>query len=452
MNIPELFLAIFCIAIVGLVAGCTSNRPFRTSDVRCSSNDPARDCTNAIVEVGPNYKLGFVEFDDQGWFQNTNQLELVKGLIREESGLEGTNKPAGVLILLFVHGWKNNAACNNTNVVEFRAALTEFARAENLTNHQGRKVVGVYAGWRGLSARIEPFKELSFWERKNTAHKVGGYGAMTQLLVDLEELQKDANHPGRAGVARSELIFVGHSFGGAAMYSAIGQIIEERFEQTLQRGQPLKPLGDQVILLNPAFEASRHYNLNRLAVSISKYPETQRPVLSIFTSKGDWATHYFFPLGRFFSTLFEKNRPDGQQAAANIDAVGWFKPFITHDLDYKTNAVTAAAATSQVVATTGKLKPKLHERHTDASLLESINNVHKQRIEWSRPKTVPSIYSFDDCKLNPRAGFKPGDPLLVVSVDKRIMKDHDDIVNPVMLNFLREFIQFCRPEQAPPPK
>jgi hypothetical protein len=441
MNIPELLLGIFVIAIVALVVGCTSNRPFRTSDVRCTSSNPATDCTDAIIEVGPKYKLGFVEFDDQGWFQKTNQLEQVKRIIREETGLDGTNKPAGVLIILFVHGWKNNAACNNTNVVEFRAALTEFARAEGLDNPQPRKVIGVYAGWRGLSATIEPFKELSFWERKNTAHKVGGYGAMTQLLVDLEELQKDANHAGRSGVPRSELIFVGHSFGGAAMYSAIGQILEERFEQTLQRGQALKPLGDQVILLNPAFEASRHYNLNRLAVSISNYPESQRPVLSIFTSKGDWATHYFFPLGRFFSTLFEKHRQEGHQAAANIDAVGWFKPFVTHDLDYRTNSVATAAATAAQ-----RRSVKLHERHTDASLLESIKNVHNQRTEWSRKKTEPSIYSFDDCQLNPKDDFKPRDPLLVVSVDKRIMKDHDDIVNPIMLNFLREFIQFCRPD------
>jgi hypothetical protein len=31
-------------------------------------------------------------------------------------------------------------------------------------------------------------------------------------------------------------------------------------------------------------------------------------------------------------------------------------------------------------------------------------------------------------------------------VDKKIMKDHDDIDNPVMLNFLREYMQFCHPD------
>ena len=130
---------------------------------------------------------------------------------------------------------------------------------------------------------------------------------------------------------------MGHSFGGAAVYSALSQIVTERFVDTIPHGEPLKPLGDQVILLNPAFEASRHYDLNQMAVSIGQYPTNQRPVLSIFTSKGDWATHYAFPIGRFISTMFEKNR-DEQQKTANRDAVGWFTPFITHDLIFNTNA------------------------------------------------------------------------------------------------------------------
>jgi hypothetical protein len=33
-----------------------------------------------------------------------------------------------------------------------------------------------------------------------------------------------------------------------------------------------------------------------------------------------------------------------------------------------------------------------------------------------------------------------------VSVDKKIMKDHDDIDNPVLINFLGEYILFCQPE------
>jgi hypothetical protein len=323
-----------------------------------------------------------------------------------------------------------------------RKTLKQLSAAETVQNntnlHGARKIVGVYAGWRGLSLKVPYLENLSFWERKNTAHKVGGYGAMTELLVDLETMQQASNDSLATNAPRTDLIIVGHSFGGAAVYSAISEIVSERFVDTVKHGAMLKPLGDQVILLNPAFEASRHYNLNQMAVSIGLYPTNQRPVLSIFTSKGDWATHYAFPIGRFFSTIFEKNR-DKEQRVANRDAVGWFTPFITHDLIYNTNAPTLAGRNSTL-----NLKTQKHELHSQDKLQVSVNNVHAQRMLWHPNAPTAATYYFDDSILKPRANYRPGDPILVVSVDKKIMKDHDDIANPVLINFLGEYILFCR--------
>jgi hypothetical protein len=383
-----------------------------------------------------------VEIDDQGWFWSTNQLQAVEQMIRTEAGLPQTNLPQGIVIVLFVHGWKNNAAYDNTNVVMFRETLAQFNRAERArTNQPPRKIIGVYAGWRGLSATSDIFpplgKELTFWERKNTAHKVGGYGAMTELLVKLERLQGSSNDSLASNAPRTELIIVGHSFGGGAVYSALSEIITERFVNTVEYGVPLKPLGNQIILLNPAFEASRHFNLNQLAVSVAQYPAKQRPVLSIFTSKGDWATHYFFPLGRFFSTWFERNRDDDQKKSTKL-AVGWFEPFTTHDLLYRTNTRSSAGGVSTLNTNTMR-----HEPHRDDKLRASISNVHAQRQKWHPNNANPAVYHFDDTILQPRPRYRPGNPFLIVSVDEQIMKDHDDITNPVLLNFLREYILFC---------
>jgi hypothetical protein len=432
-------LAVAVCAVVLFAVRCTSNKPFRTNYTPCNPSQPGADRAKAVIESGPDYKLGFVEFDDQGWFWDTLQLKAVEKMIRTEAAMDRTNVTQGIVIVVFAHGWKNNAATNNGNVETFRTILKQLGAAEmTQTNHAVRKVVGVYAGWRGLSLTLGPFKNFSFWERKNTAHKVGGYGAMTKLLVDLESLQRASNDSLATNAPRTELIIVGHSFGGAAVYSAISQIVIERFVDTIQHGKPLKPLGDQVILLNPAFEAARHFNLNQLAVSISQYPANQRPVLSIFTSKGDWATHYAFPLGRFFSTVFEKNR-DQEQKNADRDAVGWFQPFVTHDLIYKTNAETPAGENSTFNSATRK-----HELHSASQLQKSINNVHVQRQKWHPNNPTAATYSFDDATLKPRGNFRPGDPFPVVSVDKRIMKDHDDIANPVIINFLGEYILFCQ--------
>ena len=429
---PTVLLAAILSGIALFGVSCTSNKAFRRE---------AKDW----IESTDQYKLGFVEFDDQGRFFNTGQLKDLEKLIANEGGIGQTNYPQGIIIIAFVHGWKNNAAINNANVIMFRQTLKQLGKAELIqTNHAPRKVVGVYAGWRGLSATVEPFKELSLWDRKSTAHKVGGYGAMTELLVDLERLQQDSNLALATNAPRSELIIVGHSFGGAAVYSAISQIVTERFVDTIKRNELLKPLGDQVILLNPAFEASRHYDLNELASSIQNYPTNQRPVLSIFTSKGDWATHYFFPLGRFFSTTFENYR--SHEKAADREAVGWFTPFVTHALDYKPNA--EAIAEGIIVP---KKKPKQVEPLTTAQIKEDVGNVQTQRNKWRRnqKEKVVEPYYFRNSVLRPMKNYKAGDPILVVSVDKKIMKDHGDIGNQVLMNFLGEYILFCQNEHAP---
>jgi hypothetical protein len=67
-----------------------------------------------------------------------------------------------------------------------------------------------------------------------------------------------------------------------------------------------------------------------------------------------------------------------------------------------------------------------------------------QRKQWHPNAAGPATYSFDDSILKPRTGYRAGDPFLVVSRDKQIMKDHDDITNPVLINFLEEYILFCQ--------
>jgi alpha/beta hydrolase family protein DUF900 len=416
--------------------GCTCNTPFRTN---YESTDPK--CTTAVIQDFSVYKLGFVEFDDQGWFWDTRQRVAVEQMIRSEAGIDSVpgTRPVGIILVAFVHGWKENAAYDGDGVTTFRNILQQLSDAEQAQeDHPPRKVVGVYVGWRGLSVKWDFFKELSFWDRKNTAHKVGGYGAMTELLVDLENIQEKSLDSLPDTAPRTEFIIIGHSFGGAAVYSALSQIITERFVDTVEKGKRLKPLGDQVILLNPAFEALRHYDLNQMALMIKRYPPDQRPVLSIFTSKGDWATHYAFPFGRFFSTIFEQNR-DAEQKTAGLETVGWFKPFITHELDYNSNAAFGDAGVSTFNPATKK-----HEYHNRNELLQSTRNIETQRSKWHPNGATPQTYDFDDTVLKPVADFRPGDPFLVVSVDPQIIPNHTDITGHVLINFLREYIQFCQ--------
>jgi Alpha/beta hydrolase of unknown function (DUF900) len=436
MNFAIAVLVILLIAIALGTVGCTSNLPFRTN-----FESTGGDSNKAVIESTADYKLGFVEFDDQGWFWNTRQRSVVEQMIRDEAGISsaGGATPQGIILVAFVHGWKDNAAYDNEGVEAFRDILEQLNEAEKAqTSHPARKVVGVYLGWRGLSVKWWPFDEFTFWGRKDTAHKVGGYGAMTEMLVDLENIQANSLHKLAKDAPPTELIIIGHSFGGAAVYTALSQIITERFVDTLDKGKRLKPVGDQVILLNPAFEANRHYDLNQMALAIKKYPQDQRPVLSIFQSEGDWAPHYAFPMGRFFSTLLDSNR-DNEQKTAGLETAGWFKPFVNHELDYDQNASVATTRASTFNAQTQK-----HEYHDHSAMVQSVNNIEIQRGKWNPSHTTAQTYYFDDTVLKPIDDYHPGDPFMIVSVDPRIMRDHSDITNKVLINFLREYIQFCQ--------
>ena len=107
-------------------------------------------------------------------------------------------------MVTFVHGWKHNAAGDDANVQMFHHVLRELGTMEDMLSkkqhHPPMRVVGLYIGWHGLSADIEPFKELSFWDRKNTAEVVG-HGAAIQLLSELEALRNRINRKFEGDIA-----------------------------------------------------------------------------------------------------------------------------------------------------------------------------------------------------------------------------------------------------------
>jgi Alpha/beta hydrolase of unknown function (DUF900) len=450
MNRSILSALVLTYLALSLVIGCTSNRPYRTGFNAEDPTQPGPNPTNSVIEATPDYKLGFVEFDDQGWFWDLKQKSAVEQMIRKECGI-GTSKEAAVFMVLFVHGWKNNAAFDDTNVETFRTVLKQLSDLEKTFSQKEqrtpRKLIGIYAGWRGLSIKSDYFpplgKELTIWSRKNAAQRVGGYGAMTELMMDLEELQRTNNNSLPTNVSQSKLVIIGHSLGADAVYNAISHIITERFVDTIKQspGELLKPLGDQVILLNPAFEAARFYDLEQLARSVRDYAPNQRPVLSVFQSEGDWATHSFFPIGATIATVFQRHR-SAFQKQANHESVGWFGPFITHELRYSTNAAGSSTGGTNAPPT-GK-----HELRTWDKLPGTADNIIAQRRAWRFSSAQLTTNVFGNCILTSKPNYRPRNPIVVVSVDTQIMKDHDDIGNPVLINFVQEYIPFCDDEPA----
>jgi hypothetical protein len=421
--------------------GCTAERQYRTDPQVQNYNPGATNHTRAIVEVTTNYTVGYVEFDDQGWLYGTNrfktqmQIDTITNRFWEELN---TN---GLLIVTFVHGWKHNASGSDSNVAMFHQVLNHLGLMEpKLAVKQkrpARRVVGVYVGWRGLSATMEPFQELSFWDRKDTAEQVG-HGAVIELLSTLEALRTQSNRQYGSGIAggqrmSTKLIIVGHSFGGDIVYSAVAPILTERMVENYDADgnlQTPRTVGDLVVLINPAFEAARFETVQRLAATKS-FPPGTNCTLAVFTSTADWATGLAFPAGRRLSTLFETYEKHIDQPRADITAVGHYQPYINYDLQSvgpSPRAKKAAAMTNDVPASVSA---------------EQVVAVRKQVQASANRASVTTndlTYAFSHCKLVARTNYVRNDPVFNVAVDPNIIPDHNTIDRPVFIRFLGEFL------------
>ncbi len=419
-----------------LFASCTHNKAYRTNTQLCTSNGEKtiidQCATNSVQAFVANdagkgsYMLGFIEFDDQGQIQDYQQVVAVQAL------LQNITRQEDAIVLVFVHGWKHNAHSGpkpgeeDNNITRFREVLSSVSRTEALQNTNApRKVVGVYLGWRGLSVTLPGIKELSFWERKNAAHKVGG-GAITEVLLTLENLvasrnsQQGSREPEKP---KSRFVVIGHSFGGAAVYSAVGQVLLERYmgsDCNDNTDCSARGFGDLVVLMNPAFEAMRYSTLRNATDRANSYTKGHLPVLAILTSEKDYATKYAFPAGRRFSTFFEKERVERDQEAKNRTAIGHYMPYQTHRLDL--------------------LQEKPGKPRQAISLADQLQTFLRFSQQWDDPSQTDLALPLISVQLTKTGTTDRFNPYLSIYVDGALIPDHNKIYDPRVTEFLRQLI------------
>ena len=352
MSVTLSIRAVSVSVVVLILAACAPLQIYRDNLSLCESAEPEAECTNNALQayVDPNapdegYTLGFIEFDDQGELWSRKQMWSVLDLANTRAASED------VLMIVFVHGWKHSAAPGDPNIDTFRKALRDQSRLESSlarkTERQPRHLFGVYLGWRGASVDVAGLDNITFWDRKKTAHKVG-LGDVTEVLGRLEAIKRVKDYQaGGKDKSSTRLVIVGHSFGGAVVFSALSQIVDDRFVHTVGPDGAVTDadgFGDLVVLLNPAFEALQFSSLSDMTTERRTYFASQLPVMAILTSTGDMATKRAFPIGRWFSTFWEKTRDVERhnpvinsdqlidQKDANRQAIGHFEPYRSHDL------------------------------------------------------------------------------------------------------------------------
>ncbi len=411
-----------------LMGGCTSNVAYRTDYQLCVSTTPVRDCASSSLQeyTDPDdpelaYTLGIVEFDDQGQLYDREQMTALLAHLYEIAEQDN------LLISVFVHGWHHGAKVNDSNIVNFRQSLLKLSKLEHFDARQKdrepRRVVGVYTAWRGESISVPALNVLTFYSRKNVAQTVG-HGGVTELFARLEEL-RDVREKARRGSdddSRNCLVVVGHSFGGAIVYSALSQILMERFVESPATGA-ISGFADLVILVNPAFEALQFATLGDMANARATYVADQVPVLAVLTSETDYATKYAFWAGRALSTLFKEHRDTrrdnnamgGQQTisqgSADRTAIGHFEPYLTH-----------------------RLNPDAGLKATNVyAVLKEV------RTGWSQDAPGQTI-RFPGSVLKHLDKSVGRNPYLLVEVDRDIIPSHNGIYDPRVLDFLSYLI------------
>jgi hypothetical protein len=271
-------------------SGCASNRAYHLDE------------TPVVVPLGKqDFRMAFIEFDEQGDFWDRAQMATVVGEI-EEIGKRG------VLLITYVHGWQNNAF-NSYDVRQFHELLRDLALSKAVQEKK-LQVYGVYLGWRGSVYRrfegpIDHVTDLprvmSFYNRKAAATRI----ASSPVTEAVFTLIKSAREQSRA----SKCILVGHSFGALVLEKAISEAMvgtllyapPERRGKGRMENAPIYTPADLVLLINSAAESI--YAKKMIDMLSDAAPGRQKPLVISITSRADSATRLLFPAGTRLSNI-----------------------------------------------------------------------------------------------------------------------------------------------------
>lgn len=357
---------LMCLAVLLMGCAATPHRPYVRAITEnlggCKAHAiPAAakaDLTTPEISRAPPYTLHFLEFDDQGWpYKNTKTADSDALSSSEEQSdcaiadlANRLENGINVRLFVYVHGWNHSADNGDRDLKRFRELLA--AQASNPGSE--RQVVGLYVGWNGKTSDIPVLSNATFWGRKNAAHHVSE-GSVRDLFSRIKALRNHWNRPARSpdcGKPQTtsggrgcplRTVMIGHSFGAWVLYSATSPYILETLSGTsdLPKGTELpttvreRGIADLVVLLNPAFEASRYEPVVRAArrYRIENY---HSPLLVSITSTADLATKDAFPIARFFNSIFQYPATSDEQSIAMKHTHGHIDKYITHELTVDT--------------------------------------------------------------------------------------------------------------------
>lgn len=431
---PSAVYRLFSTVILILLVGCTPNVPYRDLNVQRDPSDfggyigsqPQQKSFYGRTLQEP-YDLAFVEFDEKGDYWDRAQLgyayRQVKNLSRNSS------KPP--LLLIYIHGWQNNASDKTHDVANFRGLLSRLTFNSLITKNY--QVFGVYLGWRGVlvPGGTTPLGQAlyflphntSFWSRKDAATRVAGE-PMSEAIYAMVHAARKSNPQART-------VLIGHSFGALVLEKTLAQALPASFYAQEDSGgghTKLLPPADMILLLNSASEsiyAKELMDMFRRAHFTGDI-SSRRPLILSVTSEGDIDTGKLFPIGTTLSNAFGTFREyqrtqkyDGSRTRVRqkrffTTTPGWNDDLISHqvvclnpgELKVVTNPNGNQAASAS-------LDPAfdLNLSHPNPNLLRFCTEPEGHQIWW---------------QIEPENNYKQT-AYWIIKVPKEIIPDHTGI-------------------------
>lgn len=230
--------------------------------------------TKSIVSK-PGVDIAFIEFGEQGSYQDPTQLQNAVDLIKR------TSRP---LVITYVHGWHHGAA--SADVGKFTEWLTEISQTP-LIRDSGFHPIGVYLGWRGESTTIPVIRQFTFFSRKNAAERLASNFDCYDAIAAISQTARESHGPGG-----QYTVLIGHSFGGLVVERSVAHAINAEMHGHAAADRSLP--ADLILMVNPASDSILTRQM--IAALASRHTEDSRPFLVSLTSTADAATGLAFPV------------------------------------------------------------------------------------------------------------------------------------------------------------
>lgn len=410
------------------------------------------------------FDFSYIEFDEKGDYWDRRQLGWTVQQIKEVVAADN------MVLIVYVHGWQNNASTSpNHDVGKFHCLLEHLVAADGGQH----RFFGVYIGWRGKSVPggDEWFRrgtlpaflakafffvphELSLYSRKSAATRVAGLPVTEAIFQSVAAARNGASQTGH----KARTILIGHSFGALLLEKAIGQALAAQIisNNSAHGGEFIAP-ADFVVLLNSAAESIYAKEmidlLRRRQPSASKDSNSneisaRHPLIVSITSTGDSATGSLFPIGVGLSNLFgmfRKYEWDNRygDSSHNVSQRDYFNQTPGHNkklISYR--AVPHGSPSAPVYEESDECRPEMMEGFR-RNLRETLVGPNGE-VQF----LTTSASGVTEWQLEPTIEDRLQTPYWIVEVPKEIIRNHSDIFNENALGLMARLFRVVNPQDA----